>query len=141
MSLGDSGRRSDDSELFLRLAERSVTSLAMTFHLCRRIIILADDTDPQETTGVNMRPPSRRQHPSAKKHTKCPQRTGLLKYRKNVTSGSDFLDETTNVRSFGKASLWGSIGGYVGMILGFSFLQVPDIISGIMYYIQSKKLF
>ena len=46
----------------------------------------------------------------------------------------------TNVRSFGKASLWGSIGGFVGMILGLSFLQVPDIINSILHYMQRRKI-
>ena len=53
---------------------------------------------------------------------------------------SDFFDETKNVRSFGSASLWASIGGYVGMILGVSLLQLPEIVSGIVYYIQRKRI-
>ena len=58
----------------------------------------------------------------------------------DVGYSSDVFDETTNVRSFGSASLWASIGGYVGMILGVSLLQVPDIVSGICYYIQRKRM-
>ena len=53
---------------------------------------------------------------------------------------SDFFEETTNVRAFGLTSLCGSIGGYIGMILGLSFLQVPDIVSGIFHYIPRKKI-
>ena len=53
---------------------------------------------------------------------------------------SDFVDETKNVRSFGIADLWASIGGYIGMVLGFSFLQVPDIVSSIIRYAKSKSL-
>ena len=44
--------------------------------------------------------------------------------------------ETTNVKSFGTVNLWASIGGYIGMILGLSFFQVPDIVSGIFNYLQ-----
>ena len=53
---------------------------------------------------------------------------------------SDFIDETKNVRSFGITNLWAGIGGYVGMILGFSFLHVPDIISNMIRYAKSKSL-
>ena len=53
---------------------------------------------------------------------------------------SDFIDETKNVRSFGITNLWAGIGGYVGMILGFSFLQVPDILSNMIRYAKSKSL-
>jgi len=53
---------------------------------------------------------------------------------------SDFIDETRNVRSFEKANLWASIGGYVGMILGFSFLNVPDIVLNMINYVKSKAL-
>lgn len=53
---------------------------------------------------------------------------------------SEFFEETTNVRSFGQASLWANIGGYIGMLLGLSLLQVPDIISGIFMCIQRKRI-
>ena len=58
----------------------------------------------------------------------------------DVGYSSNFFEETRNVRSFGMASLWADIGGYIGMILGLSFLQVPHIASGIFYYIQRKRI-
>ena len=58
----------------------------------------------------------------------------------DVCYSSDFYDETINVRSFGRANLWASIGGYVGMILGLSFFQVPDIVFGIFHYIKKKRM-
>ena len=58
----------------------------------------------------------------------------------NIFYSSDFIDDTQNVRSFGKANLWASIGGYVGMILGFSFLNVPDIVLNMINYVKSKAL-
>ena len=57
-----------------------------------------------------------------------------------ITNSSDFIDETKNVRSFGKANLWASIGGYVGMILGFSFLNAPDIVFNMVKYVKSRTL-
>ena len=33
-----------------------------------------------------------------------------------------------NIRSFGHDALWGSIGGYVGMLIGISVFELPDII-------------
>ena len=42
----------------------------------------------------------------------------------------DYYDETVNVRHFSGDAMFGSIGGYIGMILGISFLQLP----GIVYY-------
>ena len=53
---------------------------------------------------------------------------------------SEVYEETTNVRGFGMANLWGDIGGYTGMFMGLSLLQVPDIVSGIFWYIQNKKM-
>ena len=58
----------------------------------------------------------------------------------NVGYSSDLYEEVTNVRSFGKASLWGSIGGFVGMILGLSLFQLPDIFTGGVDYMQKKTL-
>ena len=37
-------------------------------------------------------------------------------------------DETKNVRSFSYDAMWGSIGGYVGMVLGISFFQLPNLV-------------
>ena len=38
----------------------------------------------------------------------------------------DSYDETINVRSFSLDAMWGSVGGYIGMVLGFSFYQLPN---------------
>ena len=48
---------------------------------------------------------------------------------------SDYFEQTTNVRNFTMGSLWGNIGGYVGMILGFSLLQAPDIARRTVQYL------
>ena len=57
-----------------------------------------------------------------------------------VCYSTNLFEETTSVRSFGMARLWASIGGYIGMILGLSFLQVPHIFSDIFNYIQRQGI-
>ena len=55
------------------------------------------------------------------------------------SNSSDYFEATTNVRNFGKESLCANIGGYVGMILGISFLQVPEMILIILRFLQKEK--
>ena len=38
-------------------------------------------------------------------------------------------EETINRKDFGLEMFWSSVGGFVGMFLGFSLLQLPDLIS------------
>ena len=52
---------------------------------------------------------------------------------------SEYFEETTNVRDFGADSLWANIGGYVGMILGFSLYQAPEVISAIFRDLQTER--
>ena len=40
--------------------------------------------------------------------------------------------EIRNFRAFGLLSLWSQIGGFIGILLGYSVLQVPDLIAGII---------
>ena len=35
--------------------------------------------------------------------------------------------------------MWANIGGYVSMLLGIAFLQVPDVILFIYQYLQKRK--
>ena len=51
---------------------------------------------------------------------------------------TDTFEEITNVKSFGISSLWANIGGYIGMVLGLSLFQVPDMLSGIFYSTKRK---
>ena len=55
-------------------------------------------------------------------------------------NSSEYFEETINTRGFDQGSMWGNIGGYVGMILGFSFLQIPDIFSTLYEYVLKIKL-
>ena len=49
----------------------------------------------------------------------------------------DSYDENVNVRSFGFDAMWGNIGGYVGMILGVTLFQLPNIIYSGFHFLKS----
>jgi hypothetical protein len=51
-----------------------------------------------------------------------------LNFPKYLHCSANSYDETKNVRSFTNDAMWGSIGGYVGMVLGISFFQLPNLI-------------
>ena len=57
----------------------------------------------------------------------------------DIGDSSDIYVETTNLRSFGMASFLANIGGYVGIILGISFLSVPDIACRVFKYIRRDQ--
>ena len=46
--------------------------------------------------------------------------------------------EITNNQAFGFESFWSSVGGFVGIFLGFSLLQLPEFIIGVMRRINDK---
>lgn len=48
-------------------------------------------------------------------------------------------DENVNVRSFGFDAMWGSIGGYVGMVLGISLFQLPNLMYNSFHFLKSFK--
>ena len=52
---------------------------------------------------------------------------------------ADSYDENVNIRSFGYDAMWGSIGGYVGMVLGISLFQLPDILFNGFQQLKSLK--
>ena len=53
----------------------------------------------------------------------------------------DSYDENVSIRSFGYDAMWGSIGGYVGMVLGISFFQLPDIIyCGLQFFRNLRRI-
>ena len=49
----------------------------------------------------------------------------------------DTYMEIEQVRSYGLQDVVGDIGGYLGLFLGFSLLQIPDILIGIMSWIDN----
>ena len=46
--------------------------------------------------------------------------------------------EIVNLREFTIASFWSSAGGFIGMFLGYSLLQVPDVVSGLWKWYQHR---
>ena len=56
-----------------------------------------------------------------------------------IFCSSEYFEQTTNVRDFGADSLWANIGGYVGMILGFSLYHAPEVISTIFRELQTVR--
>ena len=49
-----------------------------------------------------------------------------------VNYGPEIYKNVRNTRSFGFYDLWSQIGGFVGMFLGYSLLQSPDILQGVI---------
>ena len=47
--------------------------------------------------------------------------------------------EIVNQRDFTMSSFWSNTGGFVGMILGYSLLQVPDVIGKVWDYCLARK--
>ena len=47
--------------------------------------------------------------------------------------------EIVNQRDFTLAGFWSSTGGFVGMILGYSLMQLPDVISRIWEWLYGRK--
>ena len=39
------------------------------------------------------------------------------------------MDQITHIRAFGMDDLWANIGGYVGMVLGISIIQIIEMLN------------
>ena len=63
--------------------------------------------------------------------TKCTGENGAKMRRVDLTVKYESLGfrEVRNYRAFGLLSLWSQIGGFVGIFLGYSLLQVPELIT------------
>ena len=46
--------------------------------------------------------------------------------------------EFINAREFGFESFWAGVGGFVGMFLGYSFLQIPDTLVELWTWISIR---
>ena len=46
-----------------------------------------------------------------------------------IIQGSEMYQEIENVKDFGVESCWSGIGGFVGIFLGYSLLQFPDLVA------------
>ena len=54
-----------------------------------------------------------------------------------IIHGSEMYQEIENVKDFGVESCWSGIGGFVGIFLGYSLLQIPELIAN--YFELSRK--
>ena len=52
----------------------------------------------------------------------------------------DFYQEIVNVRDFGFESFWSGVGGFVGIFLGYSLLQIPDLLQKLWSSTANKRL-
>lgn len=53
-----------------------------------------------------------------------------------LTYNTQAYKETQNKKAFDMATLWGQIGGFVGIFLGYSLLQVPDLCCDFVAWIK-----
>ena len=44
-----------------------------------------------------------------------------------IIQGSEMYQEIENVKDFGVENCWSGIGGFIGIFLGYSLLQIPDL--------------
>ena len=51
---------------------------------------------------------------------------------------TDEYEKITNKRLFNSESLFSQVGGLIGIILGVSFLQIPDILNGSLEILKTK---
>ena len=70
----------------------------------------------------------------------CVEMTNLVQFTRNVVQlksdflikisyTEDFYQEIENVRDFSFETFWSSVGGFLGIFLGYSVLQIPDLLS------------
>ena len=71
-------------------------------------------------------------------------------YQKPEKQGLEFLtivmyydrhsfQEIINRRAFGLEAFWSSVGGFVGIFLGYSLMQLPDIMSTCVAFIYKRN--
>ena len=44
-------------------------------------------------------------------------------------SSANYMDQITHIRAFGMDDVWANIGGYVGMVLGISIIQIIEMLN------------
>ena len=57
-----------------------------------------------------------------------------------IIQGSEMYQEIENVKDFGVESCWSGIGGFVGIFLGYSLLQIPELIAS-YFEMTRRKIF
>ena len=56
-----------------------------------------------------------------------------------VTYLEDIYQETENVQDFSFESFFSSLGGFIGIFLGYSMMQIPDLLDNITSYVKTLK--
>ena len=54
--------------------------------------------------------------------------------------GSELYQEIQNVRGFNKGDCWSGIGGFVGLIVGYSLMHLPELFSGYWLWLKKKSI-
>ena len=54
--------------------------------------------------------------------------------------GSELYQEIQNVRGFSLGDCWSGIGGFVGMIVGYSLMHLPEMLSGYLLWMKKKYI-
>ena len=62
------------------------------------------------------------------------------KFLVKVTYPESFYQEIKNVRDFSFETFWSTAGGYLGFFLGYSLLQIPELLHGVPSYLRSVQL-
>ena len=58
----------------------------------------------------------------------------------NFQYRSDEYLETTNKRDFGVRNLWSSVGGFIGIFLGFSLFQLVEVVMARACWFLDEKV-
>ena len=52
--------------------------------------------------------------------------------------GSELFQEIQSVKDFGLGDCWSGIGGFIGMIVGYSLMNIPQLLSGHLLWFKKK---
>ena len=55
-----------------------------------------------------------------------------------IIQGSELYQEIRNVVGFSIGDCWSGIGGFVGMIVGYSLMNIPQLLSGHVLWLKEK---
>ena len=51
------------------------------------------------------------------------------------------MDQITHIRAFGMDDVWANIGGYVGMVLGISIIQIIEMLNEFISKLKTNVSF
>ena len=50
-----------------------------------------------------------------------------------------FYEEIEYIQDFGFESFWSGVGGFVGIFLGYSIMQLPELLGSVLYFLRKMK--